>query len=65
MCNEFELWWIFPIVCSVLMLLGMIFFARWGKGFCCFPPGDLTDKQEKINRLEQEIEELKKNEKNR
>lgn len=57
----FEWWWIFPLACFVLMLLCMIFFARKGRGFCCQHSREWLGSQDRISKLEQEIQKLKEN----
>jgi hypothetical protein len=48
----FEWWWIFPLACFGLMLLGMILFSRMGRGFCCRPPRDWSGTKDQISKWE-------------
>jgi hypothetical protein len=54
----FEWWWIFPIACFGLMLLGMILCSRLGRTFCYHFPKDWINTKDSIIKEEQ-LEENK------
>ena len=55
-----EYWWIFPIICMLMMGIMLVLFYRRGGGFCG-PMSNWFFNDERIKRLEEEIQELKQN----
>ena len=55
----FEWWWIFPLICVIMMILCAILFFKNKGGFCRPQERWFFDK-DRVERLEKEIEELKK-----
>ncbi len=52
-------WWIFPLVCFGMMILFSFGFARRGRRGWCFSSPKRSGDRERLQKLEEEIQNLK------